>query len=129
MYDEKNLPIAYSQDGEDYMEADEETVEETTEKEDSLDESNEVYELPGSYSDRNRIWSLLSILLGGLSIILSPFVFYVSLILSLTGLSFAGLSRQKFGFFTRLTLAGLMISMIGIVCGISFMTAKILGIF
>ena len=128
-YDNKDLPVAYSNDGDDYNEVNEEAFDQRDDNEEIKEESEEVYELPDQYSDRNRIWSILSVLLGGLSIILSPFVFYVSLLMSASAFLLAGLSRKKFGFFTRMTLVGMMVSMIGAVFGLSFMTVEIFGLF
>ena len=126
--EEKNLPAAYSQDGEDYKEENTEDTYDTEREKDTLDESEDVYELPASRSDRNRIWSILSVILGAVAIILAPIVWYVSLILSVPALAFALLSRKHFEFYTPMTLTGLFVSMIAIVCGISFMLAGVLGL-
>ena len=125
LYDEKNLPVAYSANEDEYKEIVEEPLKDIEEEEDELPENDEVYDLPEPRSDRNRIWSILSLILGIVSIALSPVLYFLAIPLSIVSIMFAAMSRKKFGFFTRLTLIGMIVSIVGIVCGVSFTVANV----
>lgn len=125
-YDEKNLPSLYSAD--DYTEIKEDEINEEKDSGEA-EPDKEVYELPASYFDRSRIWSILAVILGTLAIALAPFVYYLSLTFSVVSGVLVGVSRKKFGFFTQMTFTGLITALIGAVAGLSFMTVRLLGLF
>ena len=118
---ERNLPsvdVDYNSNG--YEEHD--TAEEKTS---SLTE--EYYELPLSLSARKRFWSLASLILGALSIVLC-FFYYVSIPFALLAIAFAFVSRKNFGFFDQLTIIGIILGIVGAVFGVCAMTLDLIGV-
>lgn len=102
-----------------------EITEEVQEKKKSTEE---YYELPPAIRSRNLIWSVISLVAGILSILLCPF-YYVSLVLALVSIGGALLSRRNFGFFDNYAVVGLIFGIMGVVCGLFSMCARLLGIF
>ncbi len=88
---------------------------------------NEYYELPAK-SSRSMIWSVLSLILGAASVLSSP-LYVLGMILGAAAFSLSVYSRRRNGFFTRLAVAGLIVSIVGIVFGIFSMIVSISGIF
>ena len=117
-YDEKALPPAEDDiTSEDYEEVKEE---------EKL--SEEYYELPKSESSRNMIWSIVSVVLGALSIPACG-VYIVGLILACLSIGSALLSRYRLGYFDKWSVFGLIFGIIGSVCGIFAMIVTEAGIF
>ena len=65
----------------------------------------------------SRAWSVASIALSLVSLILCP-VYWLKIILSATSIVFALVSRKNIGYFDGLSLAGLIVGIFGIVFGI-----------
>lgn len=91
-------------------------------------ESEEYYELPLAIKSRNRIWSIISLALGVLSIILCPF-YYVSLGLAVVSLLASLISRRNLGFFDKCSVMGLILGIVGFVCGVFMLIASVIGLF
>ena len=91
-------------------------------------ESEEYYELPLAIKSRNRIWSIISLALGVLSIILCPF-YYASLGLAVVSLLASLISRRNLGFFDKCSVMGLILGIVGFVCGVFMLIASVIGVF
>ena len=91
-------------------------------------ESEEYYELPLAIKSRNRIWSIISLSLGVLSIILCPF-YYASLGLAVVSLLASLISRRNLGFFDKCSVMGLILGIVGFVCGVFMLIASVIGLF
>lgn len=90
-------------------------------KTDSGDDSEYVYKKVIKKEQR-RTWSVISIILAALSIILIYFS-WVSLIFAVLSVVAAVISRKNLGYFDKIALTGLIISIFGIVfaaTGIAF---------
>ena len=87
----------------------------------------ERYELPAPEA-RSMLWTVLSLVVGILSIIACP-VYPLGIILGGVGIGFSIYSWRRCGFFTGLTVSGLVTSIVGLVFGVFSMIASILGIF
>ncbi|MBQ7363103.1 MAG: DUF4190 domain-containing protein [Clostridia bacterium] len=87
----------------------------------------EYYELP-AHSSRSMIWSALSLIAGVLSVLTCP-LYVLGLILGAVSFALALYSRRRHGFFTRLALFGLILSIVGIVFGVFSMIVSLSGIF
>ena len=109
-------------------EAEEETEEQIDTEVQEEAVSEEYYELPETLRSRSLIWSAVSFILGTLSILLCPF-YYVSLTFAVGSIVTSLVSRKNLGFFERYAVYGLILGMMGIVCGISSAIAIRLGIF
>ena len=95
--------------------------EESKAKTDSGDDSEYVYKKVIKKEQR-RTWSVISIILAALSIILIYFS-WVSLIFAVLSVVAAVISRKNLGYFDKIALTGLIISIFGIVfaaTGIAF---------
>ena len=90
--------------------------------------TEEVYALPEKESNRSLLWSILSLVLGIISI-LSCRVWGLAIVLAAASLGLSVFSRYRLGYFDKAGLFGLIISIIGIVFGIFFAVISISGIF
>ena len=97
----------------------------TEKKEGGVDE--EHYELPASLKARTRVWSVISITLGILSVLLCPF-YYVSLVLAVAAAVTAVVSQKLLGYFDRLALVGLITGIIGVVFGAFSLIVDVTGV-
>ncbi len=92
------------------------------------DNSSECYELPKAPESRTMLWSVTSLVLSVLSVLLCPF-FYVSIPLALIGVGFSMYSKYRLGFFDRVCICGLIIGLIGTVLGIFCLVGSVTGVF
>ena len=100
-------------------------VEDNDEKATPLTE--EYYELPLSLKARKRFWSLASLTLGVLSILLCM-VYYVAIPLAICAVIAAFVSRKNFGFFDQITVIGIILGLVGAVFGVFTLTLDIIGV-
>ena len=108
-------------------EAEEETEEQNDTEVQEEAVTEEYYALPPTLKSRSLIWSAVSFIAGMLSILLSP-IYYVGLILAAGSVTTSLVSRKNLGFFDRYAVYGLILGIMGIVCGVSSAIAKSLGI-
>lgn len=94
--------------------AEEEADKEKAEKEDA---SEEYYELPLALKSRSLIWSVTSFVLGVLSLALC-FFYYVSLVFAAGAVVTSLVSRKNLGFFEKYAITGLILGIMGAVCGV-----------
>lgn len=97
-------------------------------EEKSGDSTEEYYELPPAIKSRTLVWSVASLVLGILSLLLCPF-YYVSLVLAALAVGATVISRRNLGFFDRLAVLGIILGVMGFVFGIFSMTADMIGLF
>ncbi len=90
-------------------------------------DAEEYYDLPPAIRSRTRIWSVSSLVLSILSVLLCAF-YYVSLVFAVLAVGASLFSRRTLGFFDRCSVIGLIVSIFGFVFGISVMTADIIGL-
>ena len=90
--------------------------------------SEEYYALPEAIKSRSLLWSVISFVLGVLSIALCP-LYYVSLVFAVGSVVTSMISRKNLGFFEKYAIFGLILGIMGIVFGISSAIAIRLGIF
>ena len=90
--------------------------------------SEEYYALPEAIKSRSLLWSVISFVLGVLSIALCP-LYYVSLVFAIGSVVTSMISRKNLGFFEKYAIFGLILGIMGIVFGISSAIAISLGIF
>lgn len=102
--------------------------EEAASAQESEDYGAEYYALPASEGKRRRIWSVLSLCLAVLSVVLCPF-YFVSLPLAVAALIASLLARHTFGFFDNPALAGLIVGVCGVVFGVFTMIGYNSGLF
>ena len=103
--------------------------EEEVETEDNApDSSEEYYELPLALRSRSLIWSVISFVAGVLSLALCSF-YYVSLVFAVGSILSSLISRRNLGFFERYSIIGLVLGIMGVVCGIFSAIVNSLGIF
>ncbi len=88
----------------------------------------EYYELPDSPDARRRGWSVISMFSGILAVILCS-VYYVSLVFAIISIVTALVSRRKLGYFDRLSLAGLLVGIVGCVFGVFSLIVDVTGVF
>ena len=105
----------------------EKEVQTDTEVQEDADKE-EYYTLPSTLKSRSLIWSMASFVVGVLSIILCP-LYYVSLVFAAGSIVTSLVSRRNLGFFEKYAIYGLILGMMGIVCGIFSAIAARLGIF
>ena len=96
--------------------------------EEDEEEINEYYELPLALKSRSLIWSVVSFSTGVLSLALCLF-YYVSLFFATGAIVTSLVSRKNLGFFEKWGVIGLVLGIMGIVCGIFSGIASSLGIF
>lgn len=100
-----------------------------TEKDPDTDpETDEYYELPLAIKSRSLIWSVISFVLGILSLVLCP-IYYLSLVLALASVGASLVSRHNLGFFEKYSIMGLILGIMGFVCGVFSLIVDMLGIF
>lgn len=90
--------------------------------------SEEYYALPEAIKSRSLLWSVISFVLGVLSIALCP-LYYVSLVFAIGSVVTSMISRKNLGFFEKYAIFGLILGIMGVVFGISSAIAIRLGIF
>ena len=90
--------------------------------------SEEYYALPEAIKSRSLLWSVISFVLGVLSIAICP-LYYVSLVFAIGSVVTSMISRKNLGFFEKYAIFGLILGIMGIVFGISSAIAIRLGIF
>ena len=118
-YDNRLLPGGTENTEEKEVETDTEVQE---------DAQEEYYALPSTLKSRSLIWSMASFVVGVLSILLCP-IYYVSLVFAAGSIVTSLVSRRNLGFFEKYAIYGLILGMMGIVCGIFSAIAAKLGIF
>ena len=106
----------------------EETVEKTETETALVEVSEEYYALPEAIKSRSLLWSVISFVLGVLSIAICP-LYYVSLVFAVGSVVTSMISRKNLGFFEKYAIFGLILGIMGIVFGISSAIAIRLGIF
>ena len=104
----------------------EEFYKDNTEEEDDA-VNDEYYTLPREGKRRTRLPSVLSLVLGILSVALAA-IYPASLATAGAAIVFSTVSRVKLGFFNRLSLVGLILGIVGAVFGISSMIVTLLGL-
>ena len=82
--------------------------------EESVDEGEYVYKKVIQNKQNRRTWSLASLALAILSLLLTFFP-WIGLIVGLSSAGAATVSRKNLGYFDKITLAGLIIAIFGIV--------------
>ncbi len=92
------------------------------------DSAEEYYDLPPAIRSRTLIWSVISLALGILSLLLCPF-YYVSLVFAAAGVVCAIISRKNLGFFDKLAVLGIIFGIMGFVFGIFSLVASVIGLF
>lgn len=105
-----------------------EKEEEVETEENVSDSSEEYYELPLALRSRSLIWSVISFVAGVLSLALCSF-YYVSLVFAVGSILSSLISRRNLGFFERYSIIGLVLGIMGVVCGIFSAIVNSLGIF
>lgn len=110
----------------DVTEADVITEEEKKAAEEKKEE--EYYDLPDSPDARRRGWSVISMFSGILSVILCS-VYYVALVFAVISIITALVSRRKLGYFDGLSLAGLLVGIVGCVFGVFSLIVDVTGVF
>ena len=105
-----------------------EKEEEVEAEDNALDSSEEYYELPLALRSRSLIWSVISFVAGVLSLALCSF-YYVSLVFAVGSILSSLISRRNLGFFERYSIIGLVLGIMGVVCGIFSAIVNSLGIF
>lgn len=81
-------------------------------------EENYVYKKVIKNKQNRRTWSVASIILAVLSVVLVYFS-YVSLCLGLASVGCAFMSRKNLGYFDKISLAGMIIAIFGVVFSIA----------
>ncbi|MBR2650270.1 MAG: DUF4190 domain-containing protein [Clostridia bacterium] len=82
------------------------------------DPEERYYELFDEDKPKSKIWSVISLVLGMISVALSP-LGWVSLILGVAAIAFAIVSRVSLKYFDGMAVAGLILGIFGIVFGIA----------
>ncbi len=100
--------------------------EEVEEKKDEV-RDEEYYELPTSLKARTRVWSVVSVLLGIISVLLCPF-YYVSLPIAVAAIITAVVSQRLLGYFDGLAVGGLIIGIVGAVFGVFSLVINLTGV-
>ncbi len=90
--------------------------------------SEEYYDLPLALRSRSLIPAVISLVFGILSLVLCP-IYYISLIFAANAIIFSLVSRKNLGFFEKYSIIGLILGMMGIVCGIFSLIIDLTGIF
>ena len=90
-------------------------------------EEVEYYELPENIRARSMIWSVLSLVMAILSVVLCP-IFYLGLAFSVLSAVFAVVSRRNLGYFDRMTLFGLIVAIFGFIFGVFSMIMDLTGL-
>ena len=88
---------------------------------------DEYYQLPEDRRSRTMIWSVLSLALSVLSVLLCAF-WYVSIVFAAASIVFAVISRRRFGYFDTMTVIGLILGIVGVVFGAASAVLDLTGI-
>lgn len=75
---------------------------------------------------KTRLWSIISLLLGSLSLILC-FAGWVGLGFSIAAAAMAIVSRKSLGYFDKLTLSGIIVSIFGFVFSVAMIIVNSLS--
>ena len=87
----------------------------------------EYYELPDSPDARRRGWSVISLFSGILAVLLCS-VYYLGLIFAAVSIASAIVSRRKLGYFDGMSLAGLLVGIVGCVFGAFALIVDVTGV-
>ena len=93
---------------------------------DPLDET-EYYDLPSAPEKRSRLWSVISLGCAILSVLLCA-VYFVSLPFAIAAIVFAVISRRTLGYFDGLSVAGLILGVVGIVFSSFALVVDVTGV-
>lgn len=91
-------------------------------------DSEEYYDLPLAIRSRTLLWSVISLICGVLSILLSPY-YYVGFVFAIAGIAFSLVSRKILGFFEKYSIIGTIFSIMGFVFGIFALVIDLLDVF
>lgn len=103
------------------------TEEITEEEKKPPKEEQEYYDLPDSPDARRRGWSVISLFAAVLSVLLCPF-YYVSLVFAAVAIVGAVISRRTLGYFDGLSVAGLLVGLVGAVFGVFSLIIDVTGV-
>ena len=117
--------MAYKYDGEDMLIEGEATIE--AEEETTTPEEREYYDLPISPNKRRRVWSVISLFAGILSVLLCS-VYYVGLAFALVAIVGAVISRKTLGYFDGISVGGLLVGIVGVVFGAFSLAIDVSGV-
>ena len=100
---------------------------EVNEKEDEKEEKKEerYYEVFDNNKPKYMIWSLISVILGGISVICA-FFGWGGLIVGLGAVAFAIVSRVNLKYFDKISILGLVLGIFGVVFGVAVIILGIL---
>lgn len=87
----------------------------------------EYYELPDSPDARRRGWSVISLFSGILAVLLCS-VYYVGILFAVVSIASALVSRRRLGYFDGLSLAGLLVGIVGCVFGGFALVVDVTGV-
>ncbi len=107
--------------------AEEEIITEEEKKATEERKEEQYYELPDSPDARRRGWSVISLFSGILAVLLCS-VYYVGLIFAAVSIVAALVSRKKLGYFDGLSLAGLLVGIVGCVFGTFALVVDVTGV-
>ena len=97
-----------------------------TEKE--PDDEDLYYQLPTNIKSRSLKWAVISLVSGILSLLLCPFYYMGFLLVAVAGVTTA-ISRLNLGYFEKLSIMGLVLAMVGLVCNVFSLLVQYLNIF
>ncbi len=106
--------VGYENDYDDRLLGDGKAPEQDEKKEKELEFKEEYYELPPAIRRRTLIWSIASVVLASLSVLLSSF-YYVGIVLSFLAIGSSLISRRNLGFFDRFSVVGIIVAVMGFV--------------
>ena len=104
-----------------------EKIENEPEEEKEKSETEEYYELPLALRSRSLIWSVVSFVLGALSLALCLF-YYVGIPFAVAAVVFSMVSRRNLGFFEKYSIFGLILGLMGAVSGTFCLIASTIGL-
>ena len=105
----------------------EEEVAEEVENENENTVSDEYYELPLAIKSRTLLWSMVSFVLGALSLSLCLF-YYISIPFAIASVIFSMVSRRNLGFFEKYSIMGLVFGLMGAVASAFCLIASSIGL-
>ena len=118
-YDEKGLVEGAA--------SEEEPLAEAREDKKKAPAEEEYNELPDSPDARTRVRSVISLFASVVSVLLCS-LYYLSLPLAAFGIICAILSRRKLGYFDGLSVAGLLVGVVGAVFGTFSLVISVTGV-
>ena len=107
--------------------AEEDIITEEEKKATEEKKEQEYYDLPDSPDARSRGWSVISLFSGILAVLLCS-VYYLGLIFAVVSITCAIVSRKKLGYFDGLSLAGLLVGIVGSVFGVFALIVDVTGV-